>query len=78
MDQIILNLSHGLGLQSTIGYFLPIFIGVSNVLPSLLSLFQFADKSAEFNKESKLLRLEPLPQIYDFIIGKLLFKFDCK
>lgn len=71
MDQIILNLCDGLGLQSVIGWFLPIFIGTTNILPSMLTLFRYADKSAEFNKRDSLdLGDDGHDQeVYDFIVG---------
>jgi len=69
MDQIIITLGHGLGLQNTIGWFLPIFIGTINVLPSLLTLFYYADKSAEFNKQRTI--REHSQSNYNFIVGRL-------
>lgn len=65
MDQLILNLSYGLGLHHTIGWFLPIFLGTVNILPSLITIFYYADKSAEFNRMME----DKEDPLYDFIVG---------
>lgn len=70
MDQLLLNLSYGLGLQQTIGWFLPIFLGTVNVLSSLLAIFRYADKSAEYNRQNKDLKELEGHVLYDFIIGE--------
>jgi len=75
MDQVILNLSYGMGLQNSIGWFLPIFLGSVNVLSSILNLFYYAEKSSEFNliypdgglMSSSFKNEEE--ELYDFIVG---------
>jgi hypothetical protein len=68
---IILELSSGLGLQSVIGWFVPILAGttLNLALPTLLALFYYADKSNEFNRQQG--RQEQQQVTFDFIIGEL-------
>lgn len=75
MDNLVIQLGIGLGLQNAIGWFPPVYYGIVNVLPMLLTLFFYADKSTEFNKNTVIKRSDGIdPEIrYDFIIGKSLF-----
>lgn len=73
MDALIIRLATGLGLNNAIGWFSPVLFGVMNVLPLLLGLFFYADKSTEINKVVAQRRAggsrNSLSQ-YDFIVGE--------
>lgn len=73
MDAVILKLAFGLGMQNTIGFFVPIYASVVNTVAMLLVLFFYADKSTQYNKyilskQSNTSRIPP-DMKYDFIIG---------
>lgn len=64
----MIQLGIGLGLQNVIGWFPSIYFGIVNILPMLLTLFFYADKSTELNK-TKRSGGNDLEKRYDFIIG---------
>lgn len=75
-DIIILSFAVGLGLPQKIGIgnFVPIYLGVTNVLPILLTLFLHADRYWEYkeygadimNFRHSVTEIEQ----YDFIVGR--------
>ncbi|ODN04373.1 Glucose dehydrogenase [FAD, quinone] [Orchesella cincta] len=71
MDTIVIKLAVGLGLQNYIGWFAPVFLGMVNVVPPLMALFFYTDKSQTYNehvshKEHSGSKLPDLK--YDFIV----------
>lgn len=73
MDVVILTLGVGLGIhhQIGVGRFAPLYLGVTNVLPILLTLFLHADRLAEYTGEvSRYRRRHDREEDFDFIIGK--------
>lgn len=75
MDSVILTLSVGLGIHKLIGVgrFVPVYLGVTNVLPILLTIFLHTDRVAEYNRHSNQefsKRHHPVDEDFDFIIGK--------
>ncbi|ODN03201.1 Glucose dehydrogenase [FAD, quinone] [Orchesella cincta] len=61
---IITSLGIGLGLHRTIGRFFPVYLGVTNVLPILLTLFLHIDRLTEYKQDEKV----DVNVQYDFII----------
>lgn len=75
---IILTLSVGLGIHRRIGAdrFVPVYLGVTNVLPIILTLFFHADRLAEFKEHFAYVNRRYLEEEeFDFIVGKLDFVF---
>ncbi|CAL8123099.1 unnamed protein product [Orchesella dallaii] len=50
MDTLVIQLAVGLGLQNYIGWFAPVLLGMMNVIPYLLALFFYTDKSQSYNE----------------------------
>lgn len=76
-DVIILSLGVGLGLHKRIGirHFVPIYLGITNVLPILLTLFLHADRVAEYKEHNGMFSQRHLSSSseedseFDFIVG---------
>lgn len=73
MDSVIISLAEGIGLTNAIGLFGPVLTGLANLIPMLMALFYYADKSSEFNKAAQEQRYghgHGRNVEYDFIVGK--------